>query len=79
MWQAFNGQTISYRKAEHWALSETPFVNPKSMLRTLESQERLVADVVKGMSRKRGDFPEDKIAGLNFGQFGSRMQQSELF
>ena len=79
MWQAFKDQAVSYRVAELWALNESPFVNPKSMLRVLEGQDRLVPDVVAGAGRKKGDFPEEKIAALRFGQFGSSMKQPESF
>jgi three-Cys-motif partner protein len=79
MWQNFKDRTVTYQAAELWALNESPFVNPKSMLRVLEAQGRLVPEVITGAIRKKGDFPEEKIAALRFGQFGFGMKQPELF
>lgn len=79
MWRTFKDQSIPYPTALLWALNESPFTNPKSMLRALETEGRVVADVVAGANRKKGDFSEEKIAALRFGQFASSMQQTELF
>lgn len=79
LWLAFQGRTVSYAAADLWALNESPFLNPKSMLRLLEDRERVAAETVPGVTRKKGDFPEEKIAALRFGQFGFKMKQDELF
>jgi three-Cys-motif partner protein len=79
MWQQFNGHTVSYEDVKLFALNETPFLNAKAMLRLLEQQERVEAELVRGAARKKGDFSEDKIAALRFGQFGAGVKQTELF
>jgi three-Cys-motif partner protein len=79
MWHEFKGGTVHYEEVRIWALNETPFVNAKSMLRELEADGRVVAELRPGVVRKKGDFAEDKIAALRFQQFGSDANQAELF
>lgn len=79
LWRAFHDRSVPYAAVDLWALNESPFLNPKSMLWLLEEQERVVAEVTPGLARKKGDFPEEKIAALRFGNFGSRMRQTDLF
>jgi three-Cys-motif partner protein len=57
MQQCFEGRTIRYRDLNDYALNESPFVNPKSMLKWLESEQRITVDT-QGRSRKKGTFPE---------------------
>ncbi|HUR60638.1 MAG TPA: hypothetical protein VM029_23150, partial [Opitutaceae bacterium] len=79
LWRTFQGRAVLYGEVDLWALNESPLLNPKSMLRLLECQERVVAEVAPGAARKKGDFSEEKIAALKFGRFGSGMKQTELF
>jgi len=48
-----------YDDFRDYALNETPFVNPKSML--VELENRGVLEVEAVASRRKGTFPEDKI------------------
>jgi hypothetical protein len=57
MLACFAGQTIRYAELNDYALNESPFVNPKSMLKLLESRE-LIAVGTQDASRRRGTFPD---------------------
>jgi three-Cys-motif partner protein len=56
------GKWRPYADFRDYALNETPFMNPKSMLRELETQG--VLDLEATPERKKGSFPEDKIIRL---------------
>ncbi len=79
LFQKFDGKSISWAQAHEFALSETPFLNPKAMLLVLEQKRRLQVDPVAGQSRRAGTFPEDKVLALRIGQFGPTNVQTELF
>lgn len=53
----FAGQTISYAHSRDYALTESPFINPKAMLKLLESQRRITVHT-SGDDRTKGTFPE---------------------
>jgi three-Cys-motif partner protein len=59
MQRALAGMWRPYADFRDYALNETPFINPKSMLRELEG--RGVVEVEASVHRKKGAFPEDKI------------------
>ena len=59
MQQSLSGKWRPYADFRDYALNETPFTNPKSMLRELDG--RGVLDVEAKPGRKKGSFPEDKI------------------
>lgn len=59
MQQALGGKWRPYSDFRDFALTETPFINPKAMLRYLES-ENMVA-IEAGTTRRIGSFPEEKI------------------
>ncbi|HMD53348.1 MAG TPA: three-Cys-motif partner protein TcmP, partial [Phycisphaerae bacterium] len=59
MQRALAGEWRSYDDFRDYALNETPFIKPKSMLRELEG--RGLIEVVSSPGRKKGSFPEDKI------------------
>ena len=64
LWKKFSGQTVKYGEAVDYALNETPFTNPRSMLSELERQGRLH---VNGQpNRRKGTFPDSKIKSLEF-------------
>lgn len=75
LWRAFRGRTIDFETACHFALTETPFSNPKPILRRLEQEGRVQADVPPHVLRKKGDFSEDKIQSLRF----CEAPQADLF
>lgn len=64
LWNKFSGRTVKYGETVDYALNETPFLNPKSMLSVLEKQGRLR---VKGKPNRRpGTFPDGTIKSLAF-------------
>jgi three-Cys-motif partner protein len=76
LWQEFNGRNVPYADVRLYALNETPFLNAKAMLRYLENHCKVEAKIFAGLTRKKGDFSDDKVAWLRFGQFGSTGIQS---
>lgn len=65
MWHRFvSEKMITYSTARDFALNETPFTNPKAMLLVLEQTEKL--KVHASRERRRGTFPEEAIAYLEF-------------
>jgi three-Cys-motif partner protein len=78
LFQEYDGKTISWEDARVFALNETPFINPKSMLAVLEKQERLRVETYGNQPRKAGSFPEAKVRALRFGRFGVSTSQTEL-
>lgn len=63
--QHFAGQIVTYADARDFALNETPFVNPKSMLKFLEFQDRIEVQSTDPRRRK-GTFKEDVIVSITF-------------
>jgi three-Cys-motif partner protein len=59
MQRSLSGKWRPYADFRDYALNETPFINPKSMLRELEG--RGVLEIECSAARKKGSFPEDKI------------------
>jgi three-Cys-motif partner protein len=57
MAKAFQGTVQSYDAVEAYALNESPFTNPKSMLNALESQGRISVDCADS-KRRKGTYPE---------------------
>ncbi len=79
MFAAFNGRSVAMAEVIAFALNETPFTNPKSMLGVLHGQDRLRLEPVAGARVRNGTFPEDKIHAITFGHFGAVQRQTELF
>jgi len=61
----FQGKSIRYDELRDFALNETPFINPKGMLKELEKEE-LITVVAIDPKRKKGTFPEEKIDRIVF-------------
>lgn len=59
MQRALGGKWRPFADFRDYALNETPFINPKPMLRELEG--RGVVEVEAAAGRKKGAFPEEKI------------------
>lgn len=79
LFRQFEGQTTSMEDANLFALNETPFLNAKSMLATLEKQEMVKVETYGSEPRRAGSFPDDKVRALRFGQFGPTNMQPDLF
>jgi three-Cys-motif partner protein len=78
LFRQFAGMTVTLRDVNVFALSETPFPNPKAMLAVLEKQGRVRVEINGNESRKAGSFPEGKIKALQFGKFDTMTEQGEL-
>lgn len=63
----FKGRKTSYAELQDYALNETPFVNPKAMLKHLENAG-LIQVQSSDPKRKRGTFNEDKIIAITFAE-----------
>jgi three-Cys-motif partner protein len=65
MWNYYKSKhAITYGDARDFALNETPFINPKSMLAALEKIGKL--KVSANRPRRTGTFPEDAIDFIEF-------------
>jgi len=78
LFREYEDKTISWEDAHVFALNETPFLNPKSMLAVLEQQGRLQVATYGNQPRKAGSFPEAKVQALRFGRFRVITHQTEL-
>lgn len=67
LFEQFHGRTVSYQELNDFALNETPFMNPKSMLKDLEGK-RLIQVSSDDISRRKGTFNEDKLISITFQQ-----------
>jgi three-Cys-motif partner protein len=59
MQRTLSGKWRPYADFRDFALNETPFMNPKAMLKELEGKG--VLELECSASRKKGSFPEEKI------------------
>jgi three-Cys-motif partner protein len=65
MFSRFQGKTVTYDELRDYALNETPFVNPKGMLKDLEGKDLiLVKSHVE--KRRKGTFNEENIINITF-------------
>lgn len=65
LYEYYKGKSASYEELRDYALNDTPFINPKAMLKQLE-QDNLIEATSSDPKRRRGTFNEDKIMGINF-------------
>jgi hypothetical protein len=65
MFNAFRRKKATYAQLRDYALNETPFVNPKSVLRVLEVEQDLI-EVGSRRPRRKGTFNEDNILWVQF-------------
>ena len=61
----FKGLSVAYADVDRYALNESPFLNPKQMLKELEAQN-LIEVESKDATRRKRTFPEDKIRLITF-------------
>jgi three-Cys-motif partner protein len=61
----FRDQTVSWDEVRDYALNESPFANPKSMLKVLEDAGRLTVSC-SSEKRKAGTYPEWAQPSLRF-------------
>ena len=61
----FKDKTVTYSELRDFALNETPFINPKAMLRDLEGKGLIIVSS-SDPKRRAGTFNEDKIKAITF-------------
>lgn len=61
----FKGKTITYDELRDYALNETPFINPKGMLKDLEGKD-LIHVNSRVEKRRKGTFNKEKIINITF-------------
>ncbi len=65
MHEQYKGKDAGYHELQDYALNETPFIDPKSMLRNLENKN-LIHVVSSDPKRRKGTFNEKKIQKIVF-------------
>ena len=63
--EQFRGQTVDYETLNDYALNESPFTNPKSMLRDLEKKEK-IQTFSNDPKRRKFTFNEEKLIAIEF-------------
>jgi three-Cys-motif partner protein len=67
LYNAYHGRRVGYPEMRDFALNETPFTNPKSMLKDLECERNLIEEVKSTSSRRlKGTFNEQKLTYVKF-------------
>jgi three-Cys-motif partner protein len=67
LYNYFRGKRATYEELRDHALNESPFPNPKSMLRDLEVNRNLIEEVRSTDPRRRkGTFNEEKLIDVKF-------------
>ena len=65
LFEQFRGRAVKYSEMNDYALNETPFINPKSMLKDLEGKGMI--QVTSGDPKQRkGTFNEENLIGITF-------------
>lgn len=59
MLETFRGRVVEFSEVNDYALTQSPFVNAKGMLKELES--RGLIDVIADGRRRKGTYPDDKL------------------
>ena len=65
MFEQFRGRTAKYPELRDYALNESPFMNPKEMLRDLERRDMIQVSS-SDPNRRKGTFNEDKLINITF-------------
>lgn len=67
LYSQFRAKKANYEELRDYALNESPFTNPKSMLRDLEVERNLIEEVKSTDPRRRkGTFNEEKLIHVKF-------------
>ena len=67
LYNAFRGKKVGYAELRDFALNESPFTNPKSLLKDLECEKNLIEEVKSTDTRRRkGTFNEEKLIYVKF-------------
>lgn len=65
MYMVFRGKTVFYQAVVDYALNETPFLNPKKMLKHLEDHGAIEV-ISTNPKRKHGTYPDGTILKISF-------------
>lgn len=66
LYNEFRGKKVEYDELRDFALNESPFPNPKSMLRDLEDRNLIEEVKSKDPRRRKGTFNEEKLIYVKF-------------
>lgn len=67
LFEQFRGRIVNYSELKDYALNETPFTNPKSMLKDLEGKGMIQVSS-SDPKRRKGTFNEELLIGITFQQ-----------
>ena len=67
LFNQFRGKTVGYDQIRDYALNNSPFINPKSMLKCLENKG-MIQVKSKGPKRRKGTFNEERVEYIIFKQ-----------
>lgn len=67
LFEQFRGREAGYPELNDYALNETPFTNPKSMLKDLEGKGMIQVSS-SDPKRRKGTFNEENLIGITFQQ-----------
>ena len=67
LFEQFRGRVVRYPELNDYALNETPFTNPKSMLKDLEGKGMIQVGS-SDPKRRKGTFNEENLTGITFQQ-----------
>lgn len=67
LFEQFRGRMVKYPELNDYALNESPFTNPKSMLKDLEKKGMIQVNS-SDPKRRKGTFNEEKLIGITFRQ-----------
>lgn len=67
LFEQFRGRAAKYPELNDYALNETPFTNPKSMLKDLEGKGMIQVSS-SDPNRRKGTFNEENLIGVTFQQ-----------
>jgi hypothetical protein len=65
LFEQFRGRTVKYPALRDYALNESPFTNPKSMLKDLEGKGMIQVSS-SDPKRRKGTFNEESLIGITF-------------
>lgn len=65
LFEHFRGRAVRYQELNDYALNETPFMNPKAMLKELEVKDLIVV-TSRDPKRRKGSFNEDTLISIAF-------------
>lgn len=69
LFERHKGKRVPYEELRDYALNDTPFANPKRMLKWIEENDLIESvDLLPGKTRRKGTFSEDAVKAIMFRQ-----------